>query len=81
MPKIGYGSNKATRHLLPNGFRRFLLKSEKDLELLLMHNGEYAAEVAHNVSALKRLVIVNRARELNIKLTNGTARLVIGENQ
>lgn len=81
MPKIGYGSNKATRHLLPNGLRRFLINNEKDLELLLMHNGTYAAEVAHNVSARRRILIVNKARELNIKLTNGNARLVIGESQ
>jgi len=81
MPKIGYGSAKTTRHLLPNGLHRFLIKNEKELDLLLMHNGEYAAEVAHNVSARKRLLIVNRARELNVKLTNATGRLVIGESQ
>jgi large subunit ribosomal protein L32e len=81
MPKIGYGSAKSTRYLIPSGLHRFLIKNEKELDLLLMHNGKYAAEVAHNVSARKRLLIVNRARELNVKLTNGAARLVIGESQ
>lgn len=37
MPKIGYGSNKKTRHLLPNGFRRFVVKNPSDVELLLMY--------------------------------------------
>ena len=25
MPSIGYGSNKKTRHMLPDGFRKFLV--------------------------------------------------------
>ena len=81
MPKIGYGSDKRTKYLLPNGLRRFLIANVKDLELLLMHNEKYAAEVAHNVSARNRINIVNRARELNVKLTNGHARLVVSESQ
>jgi large subunit ribosomal protein L32e len=38
MPKIGYGSNKKTRHLLPIGFQKFVVSNVKDLELLMMHN-------------------------------------------
>lgn len=80
MPKIGYGSNKSTRHLMPNGMKRFLIHNIKELELLLMHNSTYAAEVAHDVSARQRIAIVNRARELNVTLTNGQARLVVSES-
>lgn len=29
MPKIGYGSAKATRHMLPNGFRKVLVHNVK----------------------------------------------------
>ncbi|KAM0683316.1 60S ribosomal protein L32 [Mitosporidium daphniae] len=79
MPKIGFGSNKLTKFLMPNGLRRFVIRNVKELELLMMHNSTYAAEVAHNVCAQKRLAIVNRARELNVKLTNGYARLQISE--
>jgi len=75
MPKIGYGSAKKTRHLLPNGFKKFLVKSPVELELLLMHNRTYAAEIAHNVSAKTRVTIVERARELNVKVVNAGARL------
>ena len=33
----------------------------QELELLMMHNKQYAAEIAHNVSARKRAEIVERA--------------------
>ena len=45
MPKIGYGSNKKTKHLMPDGFQKFVVSNVADLEVLLMHNGKYAAEV------------------------------------
>merc|ERR1719265_2733187 len=50
MPSIGYGSNKKTRDLNPAGFKRFVVSNVKDLELLIMQNRRFAAEVAANVS-------------------------------
>ncbi|XP_011838995.1 PREDICTED: 60S ribosomal protein L32 isoform X1 [Mandrillus leucophaeus] len=38
MPNIGYGSNKKTKHMLPSGFRKFLVHNVKELEVLLMCN-------------------------------------------
>merc|ERR1711965_584944 len=32
MPKIGYGSNAKTRHVLPNGYKEFVVNNEKDVE-------------------------------------------------
>ena len=81
MPKIGYGSNKKTRHCMPDGFKRFLVRNVQDLELLLMQNRTYAAEIAHNVSALKRVSIVKRANELNVKVTNPLAKVRTAEAQ
>lgn len=75
MPSIGYGSNTKTRHVLPNGFRKFLIKNVSELEMLLMHNRTYAAEIAHNVSAKKRKEIYERAAELNVKVNNAGAKV------
>merc|ERR1711879_614507 len=73
--KIGYGSNKKTRHVCPNGFKKLLLKNEADLELLLMNNRKFCGEIAHNLGAAKRKAIVKRAAELNVVLTNPRGRL------
>ncbi|KAL3900945.1 MAG: hypothetical protein SGCHY_000979 [Lobulomycetales sp.] len=81
MPKIGYGSNKVTRDLTPAGFKTFVVRNVGDLEMLMMHNRKYCAEVAHNVSIQKRIQIRERAAQLDVKLTNGNARLKSAENE
>ncbi|KZW02144.1 ribosomal protein L32e [Exidia glandulosa HHB12029] len=75
MPKIGYGSNKKTRHLLPNGLKKLVVYNLRELDLLLMHNKSYAAEIAHSVSSRNRIEILARARALGVKVTNPAARL------
>jgi large subunit ribosomal protein L32e len=75
MPKIGYGSNKKTKFLAPNGFKTILIHNKQDLEMLMMQNDTYQAQVAHNVSSRKRIEIVTRAKQLDIKLQNPYARI------
>merc|ERR1712233_70119 len=81
MPNIGYGSNKKTRHILPDGFKKFRVNNVADLELLLMYNRTYAAEVAHSVSRKTRAAILERAKVLDVKVTNAAARLETEENE
>ena len=81
MPNIGYGSNKKTRHMLKNGFYKFPVHNVEDLELLLMHNKRYAAEIAHNVSVRKREIIVQRAKELDVVVLNGKSKLRTQETE
>merc|ERR1712202_89136 len=81
MPNIGYGSNKKTRHVLPTGFKKFLIQNVADLELLLMYNRTYAAEIGHAVSRKTREAIVERAKVLDIKVLNASARMRTEDNE
>merc|ERR1712094_143469 len=81
MPNIGYGSNKKTKHVLKDGFRKFVINNVADLELLLMFNRTYSAEVAHSVSRKTREAILERAKVLDVKVTNAAARMRTEENE
>ena len=74
MPTIGSKQAKRTRHLLPSGLKKLLIRNESDMELLLMHNRTYCGEIAQGICVGKRLRIVQRAKELNVKLTNAQAK-------
>ncbi|MCJ1357225.1 MAG: 60S ribosomal protein L32 [Icmadophila ericetorum] len=75
MPSIGFGSNKKTRHLMPSGHKAFLVHNSRDVDLLLMHNKTYAAEISHAVSSRKRVEIIAKAKALGVKVTNPKARV------
>merc|ERR1712244_45110 len=49
MPNIGYGSSKNTKHMLPTGFRKVLIHNVKELEVLMMQNKKFCAEIARSV--------------------------------
>lgn len=81
MPNIGYGSNRKTRHILPNGFFKYLVHNVNELDVLMMQNRTYCAEIAHNVSSQKRIAILDRAAQLDIKVTNPGARVKVEETE
>ena len=53
-PKVGSKQAKKTRHMLRSGFKKMLIRNEKDIEMLLMNNRTYAAEIANCISAKTR---------------------------
>ena len=75
MPKIGYGTNHKTAHVLPNGFKKFLVSNVEELNVLLMQNRKFCCEIAHNVSSRKRIQLVEQARLLDVKVVNANGRL------
>eukprot|EP00922_Rhytidocystis_sp_ex-Travisia-forbesii_P044742 GHVS01066678.1.p1 GENE.GHVS01066678.1~~GHVS01066678.1.p1 ORF type:complete len:137 (+),score=9.65 GHVS01066678.1:74-484(+) len=81
MPNIGYGSNRKTKHLLQNGFYKFRVRNLDDLEMLLMQNGRFCAEICHTVAAKMRREIVERSAQLKVKLINANARLHAHEDE
>jgi large subunit ribosomal protein L32e len=61
MPKIGYGSDNATKFFLPNGLKKFVVHNAQDLNVLLMNNRTFCGEIAHNVSSRVRHFLVLEA--------------------
>merc|ERR1712018_355366 len=65
MPNIGYGSAKTTKHMLPIGFRKVLVRNIKELEVLMMQNKKFCAEIAHGVSAKNRKTLERSRRRIS----------------
>ncbi|XP_063488458.1 large ribosomal subunit protein eL32-like [Symphalangus syndactylus] len=81
MPNIAYGSNKKTKHMLPSGFRKFLVHNIKELKVLLMCHRSYCAEITHKVSSKNNKSIVEKATQPAIRVTNSNARVNSEENK
>jgi large subunit ribosomal protein L32e len=79
MPKIGYGSDNASKFMMPTGLRKVTISNLKELEMLLMKKDVIAAEIAHNVSTRSREAILKKARQLSIKITNPHGRLLVSK--
>merc|ERR1712032_1664611 len=78
---IGYGNDKRTRHVLPNGLKSLRVFNVKELEILIMHNRTFCAETPHNVSWRKRKDIIERADELNVTILNRNGKMDRNEDE
>ena len=63
--------------MTPSGHKAFLVHNSRDVDLLLMHNKTFAAEIASAVSSRKRVDILAKAKELGVKVTNSRAKVVV----
>jgi large subunit ribosomal protein L32e len=73
-PSVGFGSDKETKYMLPNGFKPYLVHNEKDLEALFTQNTVYAAVIAHAVGGTLRRKIEATAQDKNILVINAGTR-------
>jgi len=65
---IGYGAPRAIKGLHPSGFREILVYNEKELEGLNPHRD--AIRIAHTVGMRKRRLILEKAKQLGLKVLN-----------
>ena len=68
-PSIGWSSPKLVRGLHPSGYEEVLVHNVKELEAL--DPARQAARIAGTVGKRKRIMIIERAKELGIKVLNG----------
>ena len=57
------------------------MNNVNDVEALMMNNRKYAAEIVHNVSRKNRQLIIARAEQLNIRVTNANSRVRAEESE
>ena len=64
---IGYRSPVKVRGIHPSGFEEILIHNTKDLEKV---NSKNVVRIGHTVGLKKRLMIIEKANELNLRVLN-----------
>ena len=74
-PSIGYGSDNETKFMLPTGFIPVIVRTVKDLDMLLTKNTTHCAVISHQCGGNLRRKIEKRAEELDINVANAGFRM------
>ncbi|WP_456474528.1 50S ribosomal protein L32e [Candidatus Pyrohabitans sp.] len=67
-PRIGYGNDASLRGLHPSGYREVLVHNLAELEGI--DASSEAVRISARVGRRKRLLMLEKAKELNIKVLN-----------
>lgn len=70
MPNIGFGSNSKTRNRNLNGLFKIQIFNVRDLNMLIMSNRKFEAEIGKGVGIKKKGLILKKALNLDIKISN-----------
>ena len=62
---------------MPNYKKKFVVNNPEELELLLMNNEKYCAEIGATVGTHKRIQILQRAKELRVRVTNAKSSKIV----
>merc|ERR1712158_230613 len=60
---------------------KFVVNNVAELNVLMMNNRVFCAEIAHAVSSKKRKAIIERAEQLDVHVTNKNARVRSQDNE
>ncbi len=66
--KVGYRSPKSVRGFHPSGFEELMVYNEYDLDFINPSN--QVVRIGHTVGGKKRVIIVQRAKELGVYVVN-----------
>ncbi len=76
-PNIGYRTPRRVRNLHPSGFKEVLVHDMTELEQV--NPRKEVIKIAHGVGRQKRVMLQDRADELNVLILNRTRILLPGE--
>ena len=68
MPNIGFGSNSKTRNRNLNGLFKIQIFNVRDLNMLVVSNRKFEAEIGKGVGIKKKGLILKKALNLDIKI-------------
>lgn len=76
-PNIGYRTPRKVRHLHSSGFKEVVVHNIKELEQVVAR--KEVVKIAHAVGRQKRVLLQDKADELNVLVLNRTRILLPGE--